>query len=70
MSIRRPNLFDMGRVDYMNVVLKVEDLLDADATLSRADAEQLIQQHGSKIATAMIRAGIETAIRLKRASEQ
>jgi hypothetical protein len=38
--------------------------------MSRADAEQLICQHGSKIATAMIRAGIETAIKLKRASEQ
>ncbi len=65
------NPFEAARVrmDVIHVVLKTADLIDADPTLTPAEAQRLLTQHGSNIASVMIRAGVIAPIQRKGAKQ-
>jgi hypothetical protein len=67
MTERAPNPFETAirQQGVMNVALKAADLMHADSTLTRKDAERLISKLGPILAGAMIQAGVKLAIQLR-----
>ena len=66
MTERLPNPFETAIRQHgmMNVTLKADDLMHADPSLARADAERLMAMLGPILAGAMIRTGVELALQL------
>jgi hypothetical protein len=66
MSERMPNPFETAVRQHglMNVSLKADDLMHADPSLTRSDAERLLSMLGPILAGAMIRTGIDLALKL------
>ena len=60
-----PNPFECARrIHGVSVLLKPEDVMDTGTgpVLSRAEAERLLDEHGSTIAAQMLVAGINAAV--------
>jgi hypothetical protein len=68
MTERSPNPFETAIRQHgvMHVVLKADDLMRADSSMTRSDAEQLMSKLGPLLASEMIRTGVQLAIELRR----
>ncbi len=66
MTERLPNPFETAVRQHgvMHVALKVDDLIAADPSLDRADAERLLMRLGPILAHTMIQVGVGLALKL------
>ncbi|MGB7158989.1 MAG: hypothetical protein WBD40_13030 [Tepidisphaeraceae bacterium] len=63
-----PNPFECARrVGGVNVQLKPEDVMNVWGMISGAEAERLLDEHGTEIAAQMLAAGIDAAVTIMRA---
>ncbi len=72
MNERLPNPFETAVRQHgvMNVSLKADDLMHADSSLTRPEAESLIAKLGPILASAMIHTGVKLAIQLRKEAGQ
>jgi hypothetical protein len=62
---KAPNPFECAkRVVGVNVVLKPDDIVRASPKVSIADAEELLNRYGARIAAEMLNTGIRTALNI------
>jgi hypothetical protein len=62
-----PNPFECARrVIGVNVILRPDDITDVWGSLSKQQAEKLLDQHASSIAAQMLTAGISAAVQIMR----
>ncbi len=66
MTERLPNPFETAVRQHgiLYVTLKVDDLIAADPSLDRADAVRLLMKLGPILASTMIHAGVDLALKL------
>jgi hypothetical protein len=62
-----PNPFECARhIIGVSVMLRPDDITDVWGSLSKQQAETLLDQHASSIATQMLTAGISAAVQIMR----
>ncbi len=62
-----PNPFECARrIIGVNVMLRPDDITDVWGSLSKQQAETLLDQHASSIAAQMLTAGISAAVQIIR----
>jgi len=64
-ELKMPNPFESAkRIVGVDVILKPDDIFHACPIVSLAEAEKVLDRHGSAIAAQMLRAGICAAVEI------